>query len=62
MSPAFRMVRLRFRHTSCSLVLMENDPTARIDLERFMDDLVPEITLISSTPSRTDDMHCVKMA
>ena len=31
------------RHTSCSLVLMENaDPTARIDLERFMDDLVPE--------------------
>ena len=31
------------RHTSCSLVLMENaDPTARQDLERFMDDLVPE--------------------
>ena len=31
------------RHTSCSLVLMENaDPTARIDLERFMDDLVPD--------------------
>ena len=30
-------------HTSCSLVLMENaDPSARIDLERFMDDLVPE--------------------
>ena len=32
-----------FKHTSCSLVLMENaDPTARIDLERFMEDLVPE--------------------
>ena len=31
------------RHTSCSLVLMENaDPSARVDLERFMDDLVPE--------------------
>ncbi len=31
------------RHTSCSLVLMENaDPTARQDLERFMDDLVPD--------------------
>ncbi len=31
------------QHTSCSLVLMENaDPTARKDLERFMDDLVPE--------------------
>ena len=31
------------RHTSCSLVLMENaDPSARLDLERFMDDLVPD--------------------
>ena len=31
------------RHTSCSLVLMENaDPTARRDLEHFMDDLVPD--------------------
>ena len=31
------------RHTSCSLVLMENaDPTARRDLERFMEDLVPD--------------------
>ena len=31
------------RHTSCSLVLMENaDPTARRDLERFMDELVPD--------------------
>ena len=30
-------------HTSCSLVLMENaDPSARVDLERFMDDLVPD--------------------
>ena len=31
------------RHTSCSLVIMENaDPSARRDLERFMEDLVPE--------------------
>jgi len=31
------------RHTSCSLVLMENaDPTARRDLEAWMDRLVPE--------------------
>ncbi len=31
------------RHTSCSLVIMENaDPSARNDLERFLDRLVPE--------------------
>ncbi len=31
------------RHTSCSLVLMENaDPTAREDLEAYMERLVPE--------------------
>jgi secondary thiamine-phosphate synthase enzyme len=31
------------RHTSCSLVLMENAaPAARRDLERFFDQLVPE--------------------
>jgi secondary thiamine-phosphate synthase enzyme len=31
------------QHTSCSLVMMENaDPTARFDLERFMEELVPE--------------------
>lgn len=30
-------------HTSCSLVIMENaDPSARLDLERFMERLVPE--------------------
>ncbi len=33
------------RHTSCSLVIMENaDPSARRDLERFFDELVPEAT------------------
>jgi secondary thiamine-phosphate synthase enzyme len=31
------------RHTSCSLVIMENaDHSARVDLERFFEDLVPE--------------------
>jgi secondary thiamine-phosphate synthase enzyme len=31
------------RHTSCSLIIMENaDPTARRDLEKFFDRLVPE--------------------
>jgi secondary thiamine-phosphate synthase enzyme len=31
------------QHTSCSIVIMENaDPTARRDLERFFDHLVPE--------------------
>ena len=30
-------------HTSCSLVLMENaDPTARVDLEHYLNKLVPE--------------------
>jgi secondary thiamine-phosphate synthase enzyme len=37
------LVSVFVQHTSCSLVLMENaDPTARTDLERFMDDLVPD--------------------
>jgi secondary thiamine-phosphate synthase enzyme len=37
------LVSVFVRHTSCSLVLMENaDPTARTDLEGFMDDLVPD--------------------
>jgi secondary thiamine-phosphate synthase enzyme len=31
------------RHTSCSLIIMENaDPTARGDLEKFFERLVPE--------------------
>ena len=33
------------RHTSCSLIVMENaDPTARRDLEKFFEHLVPEDT------------------
>jgi len=37
------MLTVFCRHTSCSLVIMENaDPDARYDLERFLDKLVPE--------------------
>ena len=53
------------KHTSCSLVLMENaDPTARVDLERFMDDLVPEdYPYFVHTLEGPDDMPShVKMA
>src|SRR5215831_19499132 len=36
-------VTVFIRHTSCSIVIMENaDPTARCDLEEFFDRLVPE--------------------
>jgi len=36
-------VTIFVRHTSCSLLVMENaDPTARRDLEAFFDRLVPE--------------------
>ena len=46
------------RHTSCSLVLMENaDLTARKDLDRFMEDLVPEdYPHFSHTLEGKDDM------
>ena len=38
-------VTLFVRHTSCSLIIMENaDPTARRDLEKFFEHLVPEDT------------------
>src|SRR6266403_4107801 len=37
------IVTLFVKHTSCSIVIMENaDPTARRDLEKFFDRLVPE--------------------
>lgn len=45
------------RHTSCSLVLMENaDPTARSDLERFLVELVPDGTAYEHTLEGADDM------
>jgi secondary thiamine-phosphate synthase enzyme len=38
-------VTIFVRHTSCSLILMENaDPSARRDLEKFFEQLVPENT------------------
>jgi secondary thiamine-phosphate synthase enzyme len=53
------------RHTSCSLILMENaDPSARVDLERFMEDLVPEsYPHFTHTFEGVDDMPShIKMA
>ena len=53
------------RHTSCSLVLMENaDPSARRDLETFFDDLVPEdYARFTHTHEGPDDMPShIKMA
>jgi secondary thiamine-phosphate synthase enzyme len=39
------MVTVFVRHTSCSLIIMENaDPAARRDLEKFFERLVPEDT------------------
>lgn len=52
-------------HTSCSLVLMENaDPTARVDLERFMDALVPEDnpTFVHTLEGPDDMPSHIKMA
>jgi len=38
-------VTVFIRHTSCSLIIMENaDPSARRDLEKFFEKLVPEDT------------------
>ena len=46
------------RHTSCSLVIMENaDPTARDDLHEFFERLVPESTpWFQHTCEGPDDM------
>lgn len=52
-------------HTSCSLVIMENaDPSARRDLERFIDRLVPEDDPdFTHTYEGSDDMPShIKMA
>ncbi len=46
------------QHTSCSLIIMENaDPTARHDLERYFDRLVPENEpYFQHTTEGADDM------
>lgn len=53
------------RHTSCSLVLMENaDPSARADLEAYLNKLVPEnLPYFTHTYEGSDDMPShIKMA
>ena len=53
------------RHTSASLVIYENaDPTARADLHRFFEDLVPEDHpgLIHTTEGPDDSTSHLKMA
>jgi secondary thiamine-phosphate synthase enzyme len=46
------------QHTSCSLIIMENaDPTARRDLEKFFDRLVPEnVPYFEHNDEGPDDM------
>jgi secondary thiamine-phosphate synthase enzyme len=46
------------QHTSCSLIIMENaDPTARRDLEKFFDRLVPEnASYFEHNDEGSDDM------
>lgn len=59
------LVNVFCRHTSCSLVIMENaDPSARRDLERFIDRLVPENDrAYTHTLEGPDDMPShIKMA
>ena len=52
------------RHTSCSLVIMENaDPSAVSDLEKFFDEIVPDGTGWDHTAEGPDDMSShIKMA
>ena len=49
---------LFIRHTSASLILQENyDPSARVDLERFLDRLVPDgAAWMTHTLEGPDDM------
>lgn len=59
------VVSVFLRHTSCSLVLMENaDPSARADLERYLSKLVPENDPdFTHTYEGSDDMPShIKMA
>jgi len=46
------------QHTSCSVIIMENaDPTARRDLEKFFDRLVPEdADYFTHSSEGSDDM------
>lgn len=52
------MCTLFIRHTSASLIIQENyDPSARVDLETFLDRLVPEgASWMTHTLEGDDDM------
>ena len=52
------MCTLFIRHTSASLIIQENyDPSARVDLERFLDRLAPDgASWMSHTLEGPDDM------
>jgi secondary thiamine-phosphate synthase enzyme len=56
--PDSGMCTLFIRHTSASLIIQENyDPSARVDLETFMDRLVPEgASWMTHTLEGDDDM------
>ncbi|MCD4681493.1 MAG: secondary thiamine-phosphate synthase enzyme YjbQ [Bacteroidales bacterium] len=56
--PEAGLLNVFIQHTSAGLAINENaDPTARIDLEVFMDYLVPEdLSLYSHTMEGKDDM------
>ena len=59
------VVTVFLKHTSASLVLMENaDPSARVDLERFLEHLIPEnYSCFTHTLEGPDDMPShIKMA
>ncbi|MDP0501926.1 MAG: secondary thiamine-phosphate synthase enzyme YjbQ [Verrucomicrobiota bacterium JB022] len=59
------LVHVFCQHTSCSLVIMENaDPTARRDLEEWLNRLVPEnVPYFQHTLEGPDDMPShIKMA
>ena len=59
------LINVFVQHTSCSLVMMENaDPSARVDLEKFIEDLVPEdYPSFTHTHEGPDDMPShIKMA
>jgi len=61
----FGIISVFCHHTSCSLVLMENaDPSARQDLENYMERLVPEdLPYFVHTYEGPDDMAShIKMA
>lgn len=62
---AVGVVTVFCRHTSCSLVIMENaDPSARADLEKWLDRLVPDgDPRFTHTMEGPDDMPShIKMA